>query len=272
MLLDGAPMPLLDTSLNISSFGEDEAGELYVVGLGGAVYRIKNPTPPPPPSPDFQIGTALVRKRANGNVLQPVTVRPNGKKFEVVIAEMVAAPVPQSVGASVQVNGAVLEASYTVNEIGMPIFVARLKRFMLADRHSSRRHALESVEDSNLAGTVRSKKGKIKRAPYFCLLLFPFYFSLFTIVDSYIVVRSRSLVTLKLVHVAALFLLVFFILATVGLPRLPLLARHPSLLIGEDDYSFRLWEGKYSSCWIRMTTAGPIKSRHLPPAFLRRWG
>jgi glucose/arabinose dehydrogenase len=30
---------LLDTSLLISSFGEDEAGELYVVHLGGAVYR-----------------------------------------------------------------------------------------------------------------------------------------------------------------------------------------------------------------------------------------
>ena len=31
---------LLDTELQISSFGEDEAGELYVVDLGGAVYRI----------------------------------------------------------------------------------------------------------------------------------------------------------------------------------------------------------------------------------------
>jgi glucose/sorbosone dehydrogenase/BACON domain-containing protein/all-beta uncharacterized protein len=31
---------LLDTTLNISSFGEDEAGELYVVGLGGTVSRI----------------------------------------------------------------------------------------------------------------------------------------------------------------------------------------------------------------------------------------
>jgi hypothetical protein len=30
---------LVDTSLLISSFGEDEAGELYVVNLGGAVYR-----------------------------------------------------------------------------------------------------------------------------------------------------------------------------------------------------------------------------------------
>ncbi len=31
---------LLDTTRNISSFGEDEAGELYVVGLGGTVERI----------------------------------------------------------------------------------------------------------------------------------------------------------------------------------------------------------------------------------------
>jgi len=39
---------LLDPSLTISSFGQDEAGELYVVDLGGAVYRIdpiSNPTP-----------------------------------------------------------------------------------------------------------------------------------------------------------------------------------------------------------------------------------
>ena len=31
---------LIDTSLNISSFGEDEAGEIYVVDLNGAVYRL----------------------------------------------------------------------------------------------------------------------------------------------------------------------------------------------------------------------------------------
>lgn len=31
---------LLDTGLNISSFGEDEQGEIYVVGLGGTVSRI----------------------------------------------------------------------------------------------------------------------------------------------------------------------------------------------------------------------------------------
>lgn len=42
---------LLDTPLNISSFGEDEAGEVYVVGLGGTVSRIVSTTPPPPPPP-----------------------------------------------------------------------------------------------------------------------------------------------------------------------------------------------------------------------------
>lgn len=31
---------LLDTSLNITSFGEDEAGEVYVVDRGGAIYRV----------------------------------------------------------------------------------------------------------------------------------------------------------------------------------------------------------------------------------------
>ena len=34
---------LLDTTLGISGFGEDEAGEIYVVGLAGSVYRIVNP-------------------------------------------------------------------------------------------------------------------------------------------------------------------------------------------------------------------------------------
>ena len=37
---------LLDTSLSISSFGEDEAGEIYVVGLGGTVQHIVNPSSP----------------------------------------------------------------------------------------------------------------------------------------------------------------------------------------------------------------------------------
>ena len=38
----GAPITLLlDTELSISSFGVDEAGEIYVVGLGGTVHQIQ---------------------------------------------------------------------------------------------------------------------------------------------------------------------------------------------------------------------------------------
>ncbi len=41
-----ATQMLLDSSLNISSFGEDESGELYVIDLNGAVYKISDPTIP----------------------------------------------------------------------------------------------------------------------------------------------------------------------------------------------------------------------------------
>jgi hypothetical protein len=44
---DGSETGLLDTSLNISSFGEEEAGEIYVVGLGGSVSRLAATTLPP---------------------------------------------------------------------------------------------------------------------------------------------------------------------------------------------------------------------------------
>lgn len=39
-LFDGAPQVLRSTGLSISSFGEDEAGELYVVGHEGTVHRL----------------------------------------------------------------------------------------------------------------------------------------------------------------------------------------------------------------------------------------
>jgi hypothetical protein len=42
---------VLSSMVNISSFGEDEVGELYVVGLGGTVHRLtETSSPPPPPS------------------------------------------------------------------------------------------------------------------------------------------------------------------------------------------------------------------------------
>ena len=51
-LSNGVQSVLLDTDPMISSFGKDEAGEIYVVGLGGTVHRIINPnaSPDDPPS------------------------------------------------------------------------------------------------------------------------------------------------------------------------------------------------------------------------------
>ena len=51
-LSNGVQSVLLDTDPIISSFGEDEAGEIYVVGLGGTVHRIISPnaSPTDPPS------------------------------------------------------------------------------------------------------------------------------------------------------------------------------------------------------------------------------
>jgi mRNA-degrading endonuclease toxin of MazEF toxin-antitoxin module len=84
MLMNGQQTRLLDTSFNISSFGEDEAGELYVVGLGGTLHRIKGPQdtePPPPPV----IQSAFVRRRSSGAILDPITTKNKGKKYEVVV-------------------------------------------------------------------------------------------------------------------------------------------------------------------------------------------
>ena len=43
MFKDGLMSVLLDTEFQISSFGEDEAGEIYVVNIGGSVLRLTNP-------------------------------------------------------------------------------------------------------------------------------------------------------------------------------------------------------------------------------------
>jgi glucose/arabinose dehydrogenase len=45
----GTQTVLLDTTMSISSFGEDEAGELYVVDLNGTVNRLGGQTPAVPP-------------------------------------------------------------------------------------------------------------------------------------------------------------------------------------------------------------------------------
>lgn len=126
LLQGGNQSLLMDTSMSISSFGEDQDGEVYVVGIEGTVRRFTNPNAVPPGS--FGITSAFIRKRANGNRLDPLSVRPNGKKFEIVIHESSSVPVPASQGAIVLVNGIEMSTEYSTDATGSPVFVARLRR------------------------------------------------------------------------------------------------------------------------------------------------
>jgi hypothetical protein len=62
-LAGGAPVVLVDTALAISSFGEDESGEVYVVDLNGSVLRLAADRPSPlltavsPSSRSVAVGT-----------------------------------------------------------------------------------------------------------------------------------------------------------------------------------------------------------------------
>jgi len=57
IFLDRASQVLFDTALTLASFGEDEAGELYVVDLGGSVFRIA----PNPVDGDARADVAVYR-------------------------------------------------------------------------------------------------------------------------------------------------------------------------------------------------------------------
>jgi glucose/arabinose dehydrogenase len=117
---------LLATGMNISSFGEDEAGEIYVVGLSGTIHRLINPNPPPPST--LSILSAGVRRRSNQEILQPITVKNNGKKFEVFIVG--AGYVEASV---ILVNGRELNSELQETATNTKVLVGRLRRFMLVD-------------------------------------------------------------------------------------------------------------------------------------------
>ena len=65
-LESGVQTRLLDTTLSIASFGEDEFGELYVVGLSGTVSRIKSSATPAPTAPGAFIISEFRLRGANG--------------------------------------------------------------------------------------------------------------------------------------------------------------------------------------------------------------
>jgi len=130
-LLDGgATSLLLDTSMNISSFGEDEAGEIYVVGLGGAINRITNPNPPPPPPPPsgLNIQSAVVRRRSSNELLQPITVKSNGKKYDVIV--LGTGYVEDS---DIFVNGRKLKTNLLFTPTEAVFLTGRLKKDMLRE-------------------------------------------------------------------------------------------------------------------------------------------
>lgn len=79
---EGAPKLLLDTGLNITSFGEDEDGEIYVIGIGGTVHRLLIASAQ---EPEIRIDSIQVRNRSTGNILEPVVVKKKGKKFNLVV-------------------------------------------------------------------------------------------------------------------------------------------------------------------------------------------
>jgi hypothetical protein len=130
MLNGGATSLLLDTSMNISSFGEDEAGEIYVVGLEGTVNRITNPNPPPPPPPPptgLTIQSAAVRRRSSNEPLQPITVKNNGKKFDVVVLGT-----GYVADSDIFVNGRKLKTNFHSSPPEAPFLTGRLKKDMLS--------------------------------------------------------------------------------------------------------------------------------------------
>jgi glucose/arabinose dehydrogenase len=82
LLQGGAISLLVDTGLGISSFGEDEAGEVYVVALGGTVHRLAPAAglTLSPPSGDYVLTQAfdLVLIVAGGGVLTGGSATLNG--------------------------------------------------------------------------------------------------------------------------------------------------------------------------------------------------
>ena len=83
VLNEGVFQLLLDTDLNISSFGEDEEGEIYVVDIAGTIYRIFNPNPVTPPQepdpPTVQVLTPNTRIKVKAGKVYEITWSSTGE-------------------------------------------------------------------------------------------------------------------------------------------------------------------------------------------------
>ena len=76
-LNNGVQIVLMDTDLmSISSFGEVEAGEIYVVGLEGTVHRIINPNAPPSDPPTAAVALNGEGFRTGQTITYQATLTP----------------------------------------------------------------------------------------------------------------------------------------------------------------------------------------------------
>jgi hypothetical protein len=122
--LDGGVQRLvLDTELKIVSFGEDDSGEIYLVGLSGTVDRIAKGAVEPE-EPRIRIDSVEIRHHSKGTLLEPITIKQNGKKYDVVIRGSGLDP-----GVTVFVNGRDMK---TVTASGIEV-VARLRSGTLSE-------------------------------------------------------------------------------------------------------------------------------------------
>ncbi len=86
VLNEGVFQLLLDTELNISSFGEDEEGEIYVVDIAGTIHRIVNPNPVTPPEeadpPVVEVLTPNTRIKVKAGKVYDITWSSTGEGLD----------------------------------------------------------------------------------------------------------------------------------------------------------------------------------------------
>jgi len=94
LLENGAARLLLDSPYNISSFGEDEAGELYVVHLGGTIYRLTNPNALADPLASVSAASFRVETPLSSELIAAAF----GSNLAVITQASTATPLPTNLG------------------------------------------------------------------------------------------------------------------------------------------------------------------------------